>query len=138
MGFYLNKRLLNSKRSIKMIFFSLFVYFLSTLAAVEARDTCQFVNGTIYYCLDYGSSYGYCCNPDGDGYYQNCCYYNNALYALWYFWVGLIAGLIVLVAICAVVIRYCVRREVNKITSKTTSPPAPHQQNVNNSTQQAS
>jgi len=110
---------------------SIAVLLVSALAVAEARDACQYVNGTLFYCLDYGTSYGYCCNSDSDGFYQNCCYY-TAFYGLWYFWMCLF-GFLMMIGLCTVVMKSCMRPKTSttSVSRSTSSSP-------NYSAQQAS
>jgi len=110
---------------------SIVVLLVSAFAVTEAREVCQFVNGTAFYCVDYGATWGYCCNPDVDGFYQNCCTY-TAFYGLWYFWMCLF-GFLMMIGLCTVVMKSCMRPKTSTTSVSRSTASSP-----NYSAQQAS
>jgi hypothetical protein len=116
----------------KTMIFSIFAFLLSALAVTtEAKDACQLVNGTFFYCGDYGVSVGYCCNKDPlTDFYQNCCMY-TAFYSLWYFWICII-GFLLFLGLCVAAVKTC-----KMTTSMTRVPASTTTQRANYSTQQS-
>ncbi|XP_076819654.1 uncharacterized protein LOC143465313 [Clavelina lepadiformis] len=99
------------------------LYFVIFISYAKGSEKCRGDDGGFMYCQDESaSSIAFCCDFD-DGHYEDCCYY-TAVWTLWYFWLGLLLGLAVVISLISGLYRMCQRNRQTKYSRRNPQQPS--------------